>query len=762
MKHILIMILLIMIVLLFTIFGIGLAYEGSSVYDNTSPKSQVTGLVDKYPSNRYGLDYHVEAIGTNAIGIPDSLSDAPAWGMQALTGALWDGIRIMNTGTIMLFTWAFSLDIINGPNSVMKPIVDSMNNVYNALGGAWMSLGFVLVGGWAAHKALAKREVVPTFSALGMSALYILIGMFLIANMPLLLGGAFRITNEMANALLGAINGQDTKSAKIASANTMFETLVYDPWVVLNFGGMKHCVDKQGNWVKSTSSDCDKNNLIDNKKKYADRWLKAGVANSPPRQLEYEALRDGKIPSVSSQGSVVTVDPNAPAPSPQNPVNLSTQAGLHQFDNYKVSAADKPAVDIQQKEASGERLLYTGFVGGMSLGAAILIGGMSLGIVLAAIFALFLAAGTPFVMIAGMFPNLGHKIFRGWLRKLIDQPIKIVLYAIILSFIFAISNAMFGATSDLGWLAFTLLAMFFWLCVFKRKEIQVLMTTGVIGPGKSASEHMRDLYYMRRNARMFTNRMTGPLEAIKSNRNELKKDRPASYLPAENDSDQSDQSNQNDKNHKTKTGIKDIVGNFSTVAPGNTGRMIDAVGMNNTALDELESQHLNDQNMIVRENRRRSSIADLENRDKMSRSNIPGAEEFSLNDKQRGELEALRARQMDKQTYQNLSQKVQARETRRDRPDGQMFSEEEVAQKTREIASRNGGFSNGHHKVDSTVPYGPDGRYRDESEKQDKPRIRPVRDLSDRVQMWKKEKELSEVSQDKEDKTNRPKMFDND
>lgn len=677
MKRALFVVAALVVVFMGTCFGVGLAYEGSSVFDNTSPESQVTGLIEKYPSNRYGLDWHVgDVVTTKDLGLVDvpsglNVDNAQMKFEHKLTSTLWDGVRIMNIGTITLFSWAFSLDIINGPNGLMRPIVESMKNLRSALGDEWMSLGFVLLGGWAAWRIHAKREHASTGSQLGMSLVYVLGAIFFAANMPYVLGGAFKVTNELANGLLGAMNGQSIRDAKVASANSMFETLVYDPWVVLNFGGMSHCVDKNDQWVKVSSRECAKK--IDNKKKYADRWLKAGTPNSPKRKLEYEALRDGKIPPVTSAGTV-RPDPNL---TPQQIQNDPALSSLTQFDGYQVGPEDKPAVDIQQGEASGERLMYTGFVAGMSLGAAILIGGMSIGVILAAIMALFLAVATPIMMMAGMMPNIGHAIFRSWLKRLVEQPIKIVVYAIILSMVMAISNGIMKISGDLGWVGMAILMIFYWLAVIKRRQIQMTFRDGQ-SQDKTGSESLRDLYYAKRNMRMFSSPLTAPLKGAGAVNN------------AANSVAQGAVSLAKDGADEAKSQVEERT--WKNIADGHSSAMSDAGSLRGAALQELEGAYQQDRSALDGEDERRATLANLTKRDQMSQDSIRSGERYDgmLDERERRTLSQLREGGMPQEEYEAVRRRVSSRESKRDE-EGNLFSEAEVEQRSREISSRNGG-----------------------------------------------------------------------
>ena len=480
------------------------AYEGSSLYDNVSPQAQVGGLSQQYPSSRYGLDYHVDVVQTTTVDggivgaalggiagfflgsghdadVPTGINFAavPALIMHWLASAVWDFTRMIDNAVIALFTFAFSLDLISGARGALAPVAVGVNNLYDELGVPWLPVLVTLLAIWIAVRLVAMRDIVGTFGKLGVSLCCVVLAMILVTQPAWTIGGMSHFSSQLANGILGAVNGNDTAGAKTAAADSIFETLVYSPWLVLNFGGVEHCVNANNRPVQPWSRDCQ--TTIDHKRKYAARWLKASP-NGPARNLEYQALRDGKIPDASALS-------DAGAPSGY-------------FDGYRVSDADKAAVDIQQQPLATERLAYSLFILGGSAGAWLLIGGLSFGVILSQVQALLLFAIGVVMLLAAVFPGPGHRAFRMWLERLILALTRPIWYALILSIVLAIDQALIGATARLGtMMAFGLVAAFNWAVFFRRKDwynqfVGALPgSTGAEKRERSGFDIARDLYY---------------------------------------------------------------------------------------------------------------------------------------------------------------------------------------------------------------------------------------------------------------------------
>ncbi|MBE2317822.1 type IV secretion system protein [Solirubrobacter sp. CPCC 204708] len=431
--------------------GASAEYRGSDLLGNVSPQSQVDGgLADRYPLSAYALDYHVDVGVTEPEGIPPMIA-------QWAAAQIWSATSLLVKCTIDLLTWAFSLDLLNGGDGALKPIGDAITNLYeNVIGQAWIVVAILVAGIWAIWKALVQRRYTETAGALAVSVLFVLLALFFVYQPERTVGQASQWTNQLSNAFLSGANSgslDDPQGAKRQVADHLFETLVVQPWAVLQFGGLTHCVDTDrlddDGFPRPVSPhdparDVCRDHLKQGKDGhggYASRYL-AQRPGSEERKAEYDALREGQAPN----------DP--------------------QFRGYQVDKADAPAVDAQQAGGAYQRLTFSVVVLIGALGAVALLGFLSLAVILAQVVALVLLGFAPVALIVGIFPGAGHAFFKTWLSKLATAIFIKALYSLVIAIVLAVSAALTASTGSLGFLlAFGLQTIFFWAIFLYRKQI---------------------------------------------------------------------------------------------------------------------------------------------------------------------------------------------------------------------------------------------------------------------------------------------------
>jgi hypothetical protein len=445
-------------------------FLGSDVIGNVSPESQVGGgLADRYPLSAYALDYHVD------VGLTDPGGVAPMIAHWA-AAQLWSMTSFLVKIVIDLFTWAFSLDLLGGDpatggDGALAPVSEAIASVYeNVIGEAWMVVAILVAGIWGIWKALVQRRYTETAGALGVSVLFVLIALFFVYQPERTIGEASRWTNTMSLAFLSGANRgslDDPQQAKGQVADHLFESLVYQPWVVLQFGGLRHCVDTgkvdEHGYPRPVSPhdparDVCRDHLkagSDGHGGYAPRFLRQ-PAGSDERDAEYDALRKGELPEDEDR----------------------------QFAGYRVDKSDSPAVDIQQAGGAFQRLTVAVVLFLGTLGAVALLGFLSLAVILAQIVALVLLGFAPVALVIGIFPGAGHAFFRGWLAKLATAVFIKALYSLVIAVVVAVSAALASATDELGFLlAFGLQAVFFWAIFLYRKQISARLVAATSGSG---------------------------------------------------------------------------------------------------------------------------------------------------------------------------------------------------------------------------------------------------------------------------------------
>jgi hypothetical protein len=486
-----------------------LAAAASDVWGNVGPSPQVggDGIAGRYPLLNYSLDQHFDAVeasltgGVSVDGVPPMI----AWFLASL---IWLFTSFLANLLVTLFSFAFSLDLVNGTSATggagaLAPVARAIHSIYaDVLGEPWLVLAVAITGIWAMWKALVQRRYSETAGALGLSLIYVVLALFFVAQPGSTIGSVSGWTNQMSGAFLSITSHGDPSSARQAkedTANELFSLLVFKPWVVLNFGGLEHCVregsgsedsDPVSVAVRPLSSDpardaalarrlqtgteivADGKVCVNNAAKYAPRFLRysLGAEEFQERDREYEALNDGDASDLPG----------------------AEKAG------YRLGVTDKPATDAMEEGGQFQRLglAIVLFIG--ELGAFLLIGSLSIGVILAQVLLLLLLAFSPVALVAAVIPGRGHDFFKGWLQKLAGYLLRKAAYSLILALLLAVTAAMQSATAQLGWLmSFGLQSLFFWAVFLQRKTLTeglVGIATGPGAPGRDASLRLLSVY----------------------------------------------------------------------------------------------------------------------------------------------------------------------------------------------------------------------------------------------------------------------------
>jgi hypothetical protein len=462
------------------------ALGASDVFSNVGPASQVPGgsLIDAYPLGHYGLDGHFKAVEAGVFSGVDVSGIAPtiAW---FLAGTVWELTAFIATAAITLFTFAFSLDLLNGGGTggsgALAPVSEAVRSIYRTMfGEPWLIAAIALTGLWAMWHALVRGRYVETAGKLGLSVVYIVIALAFVSQPHATIGEASRWTNAMSGAFLSLSSEGDVTSqgrAKRQAADQLFALLVYEPWVVLQFGGREHCVraddgdDPASVPVRPLSRDPGQDAAlsrrlarsdeiraagkvcVNNRNKYAPRFLKYPV-HSDERDQHYDALNDGDVSKAPEQDR----------------------------RGYRLGPADKPAADAVEKDGQYQRLLLALVIFGGQLGAVALLGALSVAVILAQVVVLLLLAFAPVALVIGVFPGRGHDFFRSWLTKLAAFLLRKAIYSLILAVLLTIVAAVGDATASLGWLmGWGLQGAFFWAVLIWRKQLLGQITRATAG-----------------------------------------------------------------------------------------------------------------------------------------------------------------------------------------------------------------------------------------------------------------------------------------
>jgi hypothetical protein len=482
------------------------------VYSNIGPAPQLPagGLVGRYPLANYQLDQYFPGISVGLTSGVDVSGVAPLIA-YFLAQVIWMITAFLANAVITLFAFAFNLDLVNGnggPGSgALTPISAAIHNLYSSTFGApWLIVAIVLAGCWAMWKALVQRRYTETAGALAVSLLYCVLAIGIVTQPERTIAPASRLSNQLSTALLSLTNQGSIGSeqqAKSAASNQLFGLLVLDPWTVLEFGGIEHCTTTSAGKTRSvavrplsssptrdsqlaarlesgTEVHAEGKTCINDRNKYAAHFL-AYAYQSPDRNSEHDALGHGERS------------------------NLPESDPAKNNGSYPLGAADTPAAEAMGKGGQYQRLLLAIVILAGELGAWLLLGALSLGVILAQVLLLLFLAFAPVALLIGIFPGRGHDFFRAWIAKLAGFLARKVIYALILAVLLAVCHAVDAATSNLGWLlAFVLQAAFLWAVFLQRHKLAGDLLAATVGPQaeRDGTSRLQTLYYATRLSRM--------------------------------------------------------------------------------------------------------------------------------------------------------------------------------------------------------------------------------------------------------------------
>lgn len=494
---------------LIVLLGHPLAGAATDVWGNVGPAPQLGGggIAGRYPLLNYSLDQHFDAVSASLTGGVDASGLLPMLA-YFFASLLWLATSFLANLLITLFGFAFGLDLVNGSQATggagaLAPLARAIHSIYaDVLGQPWLVFGVAITGIWAMWKALVLRRYSETAGALGLSLIYVVLALFFVARPGATIASVSGWTNAMSGAFLSISSDGNTSSAGQArqdAANELFDLLVFKPWVVLEFGGLEHCVragtgsqdtDPESVAVRPLSSSPARDTdlvrrlqsgteisaggkvCVNNANKYAARFLRYsnGAEEHNERDREYEALNDGDASELTDG----------------------------ERSGYRLGVADKPATDAMEEGGQFQRFLLALVLFLGELGAFLLLGALSVGVILAQVLLLLLLAFSPVALIAAVIPGRGHDFFKGWLEKLAGYLLRKAAYSLILAVLLAVTAALSSATAQLGWLmSFGLQSLFFWAVFLQRHALAdslIGIATGPRAPGRDASLKLLSIY----------------------------------------------------------------------------------------------------------------------------------------------------------------------------------------------------------------------------------------------------------------------------
>ena len=490
-----------------------LAVADSDLFQNVGPEPQVVGgLADEWPLGRYALDTHVKGVSVGLGGV--DTGDVPAQIAGFLANAIWQFTAWLANAVISWFTFAFSLDLVNGSSATggagaLQPVSEAVRNIYDhSFGEEWMVVAILLASFWAMWRALVQRRFSEVAGGLALSLAFAIIALAFVARPDLTIGEASRWTNRVSASFLSiSRTGEPTSeaTAKRDASDQLFKLLVFDPWVVTQL--RRHRALRQSTPVGADDPEsvavrplarndrrdaalrrqlaasnevaADGKTCINNGRKYAShflRWAPGDLKRAGDDHGAYKALADGDKEQLA----------------PEDPGKSRADLG----------PADKPAVDAMQASGQFTRLVMAIVIFFGELGILILLGVLATGVVLAQVVVLLLLLGAPIMLVLGILPGRGHQIFLAWLTKMAAFLLRKAVYSLVLSSLLAVGSAMTLASANLGWfMAFAIQAAFYWTVWLYRKEIVSQINhvlAGASGQGGDGLRRLQSTYYSAR------------------------------------------------------------------------------------------------------------------------------------------------------------------------------------------------------------------------------------------------------------------------
>ena len=253
-------------------------YHGTDLLDFNAPQAQcvsahgvavacVGNYYGAYPWGSYDLDEHIDGISVGLTSGVD-LSGLPALAFYAIAWLLWEIALLGLHLAFLVFGFAFNLNLIStGPNpggpqfahgfGLLDALRGSAGGIFHA--GAFQQVLFVsfaAIGLYALWNGLLRARYVQTLAQVGISLLIYALALGIIAAPASTIGWAADTTNQAADGILsiaatvagstpaggaGGGNLQTRRGPLLTAQDALFKIAVFEPFEILDFGGLEHC-----------------------------------------------------------------------------------------------------------------------------------------------------------------------------------------------------------------------------------------------------------------------------------------------------------------------------------------------------------------------------------------------------------------------------------------------------------------------------------------------------------------------------------------
>ena len=390
-----------------------------------------------YPLDRYRFDWF---ISTGITHFEGNLASTLQW----LVSMLWQAILWAAKGILLIFQWAFSLDLLG---EALRPIKAALTRLHTQVfGHAWSTAALSLLGLWGLWNGLVRRLSAATAGGL-LAALAMMGGaLALIAQPAATVGSATRMVNQTKLSILaGATSGSVRAPARsLEDASTqIFDTIVLRPWCAVEFGDVRWCLRRPAGARWSPG----------------EHYL-SHDPGSAGREAEYKLLADKDYDLAD-----IMLDDD---------IDKDDKAVIVGDPGYlrSIDRGDRAKVAMQQRDRT---LFRTGLVLLVLVGVAgwvVLLGYLAVQSLFQALLGMVLLLAAPVLLFAPAFGERGRQTFTAWALRLLATIVSGALYALLLAITLTVAQLIAEVSFSTNWMAAWLLQLvFLWGVFFKRRDV---------------------------------------------------------------------------------------------------------------------------------------------------------------------------------------------------------------------------------------------------------------------------------------------------
>lgn len=416
-------------------------YRGTDLWSNIMPASGGQ-LVNRYPLSAYMLDYHAgPVVSTGGVSSDNAVESVAQF---LATWIFFVGVVFIRF-VILIFNWAFSVDLLTGPHGALSSASTVAGRYYADFVQPFMVSFIILFGFWLVVVAVKDRRKGDAGSAIVRVIAFSVISMALVTHLPDTVGRAYQMVDSVSQALIA--RGGDSSTV----SDSLWKTFVYRPWVQLEFGGMRHCVNPRQNDSDGYPLATGPGRTLCRDHVRPDAQGHGGYAplflgsDSKVREFLMTQIAAGGMGSPNSVQTVGGCVIAGGVPGSNCPASLR---------NLKIDKADAPAADMMQGGLwpTVQRLVFSiGFVLCMVFGS-LLLGLVAVAALFSQIAIVAMSIFAAFTILAALFPPL-HDHYKNFLSLLGKVLIGKGTFALLLAILLATSSALmviFGQQFAIG------------------------------------------------------------------------------------------------------------------------------------------------------------------------------------------------------------------------------------------------------------------------------------------------------------------------